>query len=471
MAREEFPARLSATSRRRRCRTRHCGRSGALKLRGYARIDFRLDCRRHAVLSGGEHSARADRDEPHPTGGCSARDVFAQLCERIVNLAVARPLRGREIERTESRKSDGAADPARDVPVSKCLLAVPATCAGRRSSARGLRRCRQVAARAHGNRITLRSGVARFAASPRPRSPDAPDQPPCPSPPLRRTTTDPGPTPAVQWLIGLNVLIYFLQVTARRADGHAAVAWVQVHDLAMCMPWTVLTYMFVHASFWHIARNMLLLWVFGPRVERAWGSGAFVRYYLLCGLGGMLAQSPRFARLHARSAHRPRSTASCSRTRCGGRTTSSCSGSWCRSGQMAGGRLRRCSTWCWALVTRWSRARAALRTSRIWAVSWPGGSTCTRRRRAPWTCSGLSECRQRPTCRTSRRARCRAGCRGSRGIARPSRDRRNRGQEQSGGREAASARARATDHGAAARRGEDINALLDKISQFMASIA
>ena len=36
---------------------------------------------------------------------------------------------------------------------------------------------------------------------------------------------------------------------------------------------------------------MVLLWVFGPRVERAWGSGAFVRYYLLCGLGGWLAHS------------------------------------------------------------------------------------------------------------------------------------------------------------------------------------
>jgi len=49
--------------------------------------------------------------------------------------------------------------------------------------------------------------------------------------------------------------------------------------------------MFVHAGFWHIAGNMLFLWAFGPRVERAWGKGAFIRYYLICGLGGCLAQT------------------------------------------------------------------------------------------------------------------------------------------------------------------------------------
>ncbi len=98
-------------------------------------------------------------------------------------------------------------------------------------------------------------------------------------------------TPAVQWLIGLNVLIYFLQVTlVGQADMERWLGF-KFHDLAAGSIWTVFTYMFVHAGFWHIAGNMLFLWVFGPRVERAWGSGAFVRYYLICGLGGCLAQS------------------------------------------------------------------------------------------------------------------------------------------------------------------------------------
>jgi membrane associated rhomboid family serine protease len=98
-------------------------------------------------------------------------------------------------------------------------------------------------------------------------------------------------TPAVQWLIGLNVLIYFLQVTVVGSSDMQRWLGFNFHDLVAGSLWTVFTYMFVHAGFWHIAGNMLFLWVFGPRVERAWGSGAFVRYYLICGLGGCLAEA------------------------------------------------------------------------------------------------------------------------------------------------------------------------------------
>lgn len=54
-------------------------------------------------------------------------------------------------------------------------------------------------------------------------------------------------------------------------------------------PWTFLTYMFAHASVLHLAVSGLMLLLFGPAVERRMGSGAFIRYYLLCGLGGPLA--------------------------------------------------------------------------------------------------------------------------------------------------------------------------------------
>src|SRR5678815_4282118 len=45
-------------------------------------------------------------------------------------------------------------------------------------------------------------------------------------------------------------------------------------------PWTFLTYMFVHGGLVHLAVNMLLLFVFGPPVERRMGSRAFALYYL-----------------------------------------------------------------------------------------------------------------------------------------------------------------------------------------------
>jgi len=50
-------------------------------------------------------------------------------------------------------------------------------------------------------------------------------------------------------------------------------------------PWTFLTYMFVHGGLLHLGSNLLLLFVFGPPVERRMGSRAFILYYLYCGIG------------------------------------------------------------------------------------------------------------------------------------------------------------------------------------------
>ncbi|HEX7049268.1 MAG TPA: rhomboid family intramembrane serine protease [Longimicrobiales bacterium] len=60
-------------------------------------------------------------------------------------------------------------------------------------------------------------------------------------------------------------------------------------DLLLLRPWTPLTYMFVHDGFWHVVMNMLGLFFFGPPIEARWGSREFIKYYLLCGLGGAAA--------------------------------------------------------------------------------------------------------------------------------------------------------------------------------------
>jgi membrane associated rhomboid family serine protease len=52
-------------------------------------------------------------------------------------------------------------------------------------------------------------------------------------------------------------------------------------------PWTPFSYMFLHGDFWHVFINMLVLFFFGPPLESKWGSREFVRYYLICGLGGV----------------------------------------------------------------------------------------------------------------------------------------------------------------------------------------
>ncbi len=61
-------------------------------------------------------------------------------------------------------------------------------------------------------------------------------------------------------------------------------------------PWTVVTYMFLHASVAHIFFNMLGLVFLGPRVEDRLGGKHFLGLYFVAGIGGAL-----FSFLFARS--------------------------------------------------------------------------------------------------------------------------------------------------------------------------
>ncbi len=56
---------------------------------------------------------------------------------------------------------------------------------------------------------------------------------------------------------------------------------------ALTRPWGAATYMFLHGDIWHLLLNMLVLFFFGPPLENRWGSSEFLKYYLLCGLGGV----------------------------------------------------------------------------------------------------------------------------------------------------------------------------------------
>jgi membrane associated rhomboid family serine protease len=47
---------------------------------------------------------------------------------------------------------------------------------------------------------------------------------------------------------------------------------------------TLLTSMFMHASFMHIFGNMLFLWIFGDNVEDAIGKIRYLIFYLVCGI-------------------------------------------------------------------------------------------------------------------------------------------------------------------------------------------
>src|SRR5438552_17859911 len=94
-----------------------------------------------------------------------------------------------------------------------------------------------------------------------------------------------GMTPWVRRLIVANLVVFLLQVTLFVSPGFVATLGFAPLS-AFRQPWTFFTYMFVHANLLHLAFNLLALYVFGPEVEERMGGGAFVRYYLLCGLGG-----------------------------------------------------------------------------------------------------------------------------------------------------------------------------------------
>jgi membrane associated rhomboid family serine protease len=95
---------------------------------------------------------------------------------------------------------------------------------------------------------------------------------------------------AVRWIMALNVAVYFLQLTAIGAENMiAALGFSDARLSAGSGWWTVVTYMFVHAGFWHLALNMYTLYLFGPSLERSWGTRDFLAFYVVCGLGGWLA--------------------------------------------------------------------------------------------------------------------------------------------------------------------------------------
>jgi rhomboid family protein len=89
-------------------------------------------------------------------------------------------------------------------------------------------------------------------------------------------------TPGVLGLLVANVGMYL--VTKQFPGLVRALMLVPV--LIPERPWSVVTYMFLHAGFWHIAFNMIALFFFGPRVEARLGRRRFFFLYFISGLMG-----------------------------------------------------------------------------------------------------------------------------------------------------------------------------------------
>ena len=99
-----------------------------------------------------------------------------------------------------------------------------------------------------------------------------------------------GITDAVKHLLILNVLMFI--GTMAIGNGEAFYQWFALYfpKNPAFQPWQVLTHMFMHGNFMHIAFNMFALWMFGTAVEQIFGWQKFIIFYLLSGFGAAIIQ-------------------------------------------------------------------------------------------------------------------------------------------------------------------------------------
>lgn len=100
-------------------------------------------------------------------------------------------------------------------------------------------------------------------------------------------TDQPKLTPWVGRLVVANAAVLLLLQTILTAPAFID-ALQFLPGTALRRPWTFVSYMFVHGGLLHTIGNMLLLFAFGPPVERRMGSRAFILFYVYCGVGAAL---------------------------------------------------------------------------------------------------------------------------------------------------------------------------------------
>ena len=97
-------------------------------------------------------------------------------------------------------------------------------------------------------------------------------------------------------LIVINLLVYMLGLAAHYWDVVNLESLINFGHLGRLdfKPHQLVTYQFLHdpSSIWHVAFNMLFLWVFGSAVEDRLGHIGFLAFYLV---GGAIAGATHMA--------------------------------------------------------------------------------------------------------------------------------------------------------------------------------
>lgn len=92
--------------------------------------------------------------------------------------------------------------------------------------------------------------------------------------------------PIVKQLLVANFAVFVVSVALPGV--FAAAAAVPYRFWQEGYLWQPATYMWLHAGLFHVAMNMLVLWMFGSPLAMVWGAKRFLRFYLVCGIGAGL---------------------------------------------------------------------------------------------------------------------------------------------------------------------------------------
>lgn len=108
------------------------------------------------------------------------------------------------------------------------------------------------------------------------------------SPPYAAEARQPLVTPAVAWLVGGLLGVHFLQWTVIQPAALQEAFAFRRGDLDVGRWWSVATYPLAHPSLLLLAANVYMLVLFGPRLERFWGTRRFAGFAALASLGGWI---------------------------------------------------------------------------------------------------------------------------------------------------------------------------------------
>ncbi len=94
-------------------------------------------------------------------------------------------------------------------------------------------------------------------------------------------------TPMVRNLLIINVVVFIFQGNLFDARQLALYHFGSEYF----NPIQLFTHMFLHGGWGHLFSNMFSLFIFGPMLERFWGSQKFLLFYLITGLGASVLYS------------------------------------------------------------------------------------------------------------------------------------------------------------------------------------